>query len=101
MTSPEGEKFAGYWEVTEVDAPNRFAFRDGFATDAEEFAPNPDLPVSENSYVLEATDVGTKATFTMRYATAEGMQTVLDMGLEEGARESIDQIDGFLANNPT
>ena len=28
------------------------------------------------------------------------MQTVLDMGMEEGARSSINQIDGFLAQHP-
>ena len=27
------------------------------------------------------------------------MQKVLDMGMEEGARTSINQVDGFLANN--
>ncbi|MGL4744154.1 MAG: SRPBCC family protein [Dermatophilaceae bacterium] len=99
MTSPEGEKFAGYWEVTEVEAPTRFAFRDGFAS-GEDFSPNPDLPVSENTYSFEATDTGTKATFTSTYASAEAMQQILDMGMEEGAREAINQVDGFLADNP-
>lgn len=100
MTSPEGEKFAGYWEVTEVDAPTRFAFRDGFAH-AEDFTPNSDLPVSENAYGFTATATGTRAVFTSTYASAEGMQQVLDMGMEEGARSAVDQIDGFLAANPT
>ncbi|MGL5865234.1 MAG: SRPBCC family protein [Dermatophilaceae bacterium] len=99
MTSPEGEKFAGYWEVTEVQPPTWFAFRDGFA-DAEDFSPNPDLPVSENTYAFEATDTGTTATFTSVYATAEAMQQMLDMGMEQGVRESINQIDGFLTTNP-
>ena len=31
MTSPEGERYAGWWEVTEVDQPRSFTFRDGFA----------------------------------------------------------------------
>ncbi|MGL5816193.1 MAG: SRPBCC family protein [Phycicoccus sp.] len=99
MTSPEGEKFAGYWEVVEVEAPTRFAFRDGFAN-AEDFSPNPDLPVSENTYAFEATDAGTRATFTSVYSSAEAMQQILDMGMEEGAREAMNQIDGFLAADP-
>ncbi|MGL4178502.1 MAG: SRPBCC family protein [Dermatophilaceae bacterium] len=99
MTSPEGEKFAGYWEVTEVEAPTRFVFRDGFAN-AETFTPNRDLPVSENTYVFEAAGTGTRATYTCTYATTEAMQQVLDMGMEEGAREAMNQIDGFLAANP-
>src|ERR687886_752993 len=48
MTGPEGQKFAGYWQVTAVDAPNSFAFDDGFAD--EDFRPNPALPVSHSVY---------------------------------------------------
>src|SRR3954452_18106586 len=48
MTSPEGEKFAGYWKAPAPDEPRRFWFEDGFA--ALEFNPNPDLPVSSNAY---------------------------------------------------
>ena len=33
MTSPEGEKHYGWWRITEVDEPHRFAFEDGFAVD--------------------------------------------------------------------
>jgi uncharacterized protein YndB with AHSA1/START domain len=97
MTSPEGEKFAGYWDIDEVDEPSRFAFRDGFA-DAD-LNPNPELPVSRNDYVFSTTDAGTLAVFTSTYDSAEALQTVLDMGMEEGATTAINQIDGFLANS--
>ncbi|WP_298751867.1 hypothetical protein [uncultured Serinicoccus sp.] len=46
---------------------------------------------------LEQVDGGTRATFTSVYDSAEGLQQVLDMGVEEGATGSINQIDGFLA----
>ena len=95
MTSPEGEKFAGYWDITGVEAPGRFTFDDGFAT--ADLEPNPDLPVSQNTYVFESTDGGTRAVYTSTYASAEALQQVLDMGMEEGARSAIDQIDAFLA----
>jgi uncharacterized protein YndB with AHSA1/START domain len=97
MTSPEGEKFAGYWDVDEVAEPSAFAFRDGFA-DAD-LEPNPDLPVSHCAYAFSATDRGTRAVYTSSYASAEDLQQVLDMGMEEGARSAIDQIDGFLATS--
>jgi len=96
MTSPEGERFAGYWDVDEVDQPSSFAFRDGFA-DAD-LNPNPDLPVSRNDYSFVATDDGsTRAVFTSTFDSAEDLQKVLDMGIEEGATSAINQIDGFLA----
>ena len=37
--------------------------------------------------------------FTSRYDSAEDLQKVLDMGMEEGARTAINQIDGFLAKH--
>jgi uncharacterized protein YndB with AHSA1/START domain len=95
MTSPEGERFAGYWDVDEVDQPSSFAFRDGFA-DAD-LNPNPDLPVSRNDYTFVATDEGTRAVFTSTFDSAEDLQKVLEMGIEEGATSAINQIDGFLA----
>ncbi len=98
MTSPEGEKFAGYWDITAVEPTSRFVFDDGFAT--EDLTPNPDLPVSRNVYAFTSTGDGTTAVFTSTFETAEALQTVLDMGMEEGARSSINQIDDFLARNP-
>ncbi|WP_137872778.1 SRPBCC domain-containing protein [Rhodococcus sp. Q] len=95
MTGPEGEKYAGYWQITAVDEPTGFAFEDGFAD--EEFNPNPELPVSKNVYSFAATETGTRATYVSTYASAEGLQTVLDMGVVEGATLAINQIDAFLA----
>ncbi|HEU0090434.1 MAG TPA: SRPBCC domain-containing protein [Pseudonocardiaceae bacterium] len=31
MTGPEGDKHAGYWQITAVDEPTSFSFEDGFA----------------------------------------------------------------------
>ncbi len=95
MTSPEGERFYGFWEITSVTEPTGFAFDDGFA-DAD-FAPQPGMPVSGNAVVFEPAGDGTRATWTSRYATAEDMRKVLDMGMEEGAREAMGQIDDLLA----
>lgn len=95
MTGPEGDKHAGYWQVTAVDAPNRFEFDDGFAD--LNFDPNPDLPVSKNVFTFTAHDGGTRSTFVSIYASAEALQRVLDMGVIEGASSAINQIDGLVA----
>ncbi|WP_420880221.1 SRPBCC family protein [Rhodococcus sp. (in: high G+C Gram-positive bacteria)] len=95
MTGPDGEKFAGYWEISTVDEPRSFAFADGFAD--EDFTPNPELPVSQNVYTFTEHDGGTRATYTSTYETAEGLQQVLDMGVIEGATSAINQIDVLLA----
>lgn len=95
MTGPEGEKYAGIWEIKTVDEPSGFTFEDAFAD--EDFNALPEMPVSHNAYSFAAHDGGTRATFVTTYASAEALQQVLDMGMIEGATESINQIDAFLA----
>lgn len=95
MTSPEGEKFAGWWEVKTVDEPREFTFEDGFAD--EEFNPLPDMPVSHNAFTFTPVDGGTRATYLSTYASADALQKVLDMGVVEGASTAINQIDDLLA----
>ncbi|MFY1697848.1 MULTISPECIES: SRPBCC family protein [unclassified Solwaraspora] len=95
MTSPEGEKYAGYWLITAVDEPTRLTFDDGFA--GLDFTPKAELPVSHNTYTFAAHNGGTRATYTARYESTEALQQVLDMGMVEGATSAINQIDDLLA----
>lgn len=95
MTGPDGEKYAGYWDITAVDEPRSFSFLDGFAD--EDLNPNPDMPVSENTYTFTEHGGGTRAVYVSTYASAEGLQQVLDMGVVEGATSAINQIDELLA----
>ncbi|GHJ60607.1 activator of HSP90 ATPase [Nocardioides sp. OK12] len=96
MTSPEGERYYGFWEVRSVDEPSGFSFDDGFALD-EQFTKNPDLPVSTNVFSFAEHDGGTRATYVSTYASAEALQAVLDMGVVEGASAAINQIDELVA----
>lgn len=95
MTGPEGDRHYGYWHVLTIEEPSSFSYEDGFAD--ENFAPNPDLPTS--TCVSTFTEHGgtTQAVYVTSYASRDGLQTVLDMGVEEGSRTAIDQIDGLVA----
>lgn len=95
MTGPDGSRSGGWWRIVSVDEPRSFAIDDGFA-DAE-LNPVDGMPVSHSVFAFEAIDGGTKATFTSTYDTAEALQQVLEMGVEEGATLAINQIDGLLA----
>lgn len=97
MTSPEGEKYYAYWDVTSVDEPKGFTFKDGFALD-ETFARNTELPESSQVYDFTDVDGSTRATFVATYASAEALQQVLDMGVVEGSTLAINQIDELLAS---
>ena len=96
MTSPEGEKFAGYWQITAVDEPTTFSFDDGFAD--QDFNPNPALPVSKNVYTFAERNGGTRATYVSTDESADALQQVLDMGVVEGATSAINQIDELVAS---
>jgi uncharacterized protein YndB with AHSA1/START domain len=96
MTGPEGDKHAGYWDITAVDEPVSFTFVDGFA-DAD-LNPNPDMPVSENTYTFTEHNGGTRAVYVAKFASAEGLQQVLDMGVVEGSTQAINQIDDLIAS---
>lgn len=96
MTGPDGDKHAGYWEITAVDEPRRFEFDDGFAD--MDFNPNPDMPKARNVFTFAEHDGGTRATYVSTYESAEALQTVLDMGVIEGASSAINQIDGLVAS---
>lgn len=97
MIGPEGDKHAGYWDVTAVDEPSSFSFDDGFA-DAD-FNPNPDMPVSKNVYTFtDHNGGGTRAVYVSTYESAEALAQVLDMGVVEGASSAINQIDDLIAS---
>lgn len=94
MTSPDGDKYAGYWKITAVDQPRSFTFEDGFAD--SDLNPNPDMPVSTNVYTFTEHDGGTRAVYLSTYQSAADLQQVLDMGVVEGASSAINQIDGLV-----
>lgn len=95
MTGPEGQKFHGFWVITEVNQPHSFGFDDGFA-DAD-FNPIQAMPSARCVYRLEAIPTGTRATYTSTYASREDLEKVLAMGVEEGATLAINQIDALIA----
>lgn len=94
MTGPEGDRHHGYWNVLATQEPDSFTYEDGFAH--ADFTPNTELPVSRCVTTLSAQDGGTRAVYATSYDSREALQTVLDMGVEEGSRTAIDQIDALV-----
>lgn len=95
MTGPDGEVYPGYWDITEVDKPHRLGYDDGFA-DADG-NPQESAPIGFSRVDLVATAGGTRMVMTATYPTAEDLQKVLDMGMEEGITQAVNQVDGLLA----
>ena len=96
MTGPDGDQPHGYWDVLEVDAPRRLVFRDGFAN--ADGTPNTDLPLSTIRVRIEEIGQGrTRMSIESVFPSAEAMEQVLAMGMEEGLTQAVGQIDAILA----
>ncbi|WP_100480157.1 SRPBCC family protein [Mycobacteroides abscessus] len=91
MTGPDGERYAGWWEIIAIDEPNCLEFIDGFSDD--KLNPVDNMPTSRNVYTFVEKDGRTLATYVSTFETAEALQQVLDMGVIEGASSAINQID--------
>jgi uncharacterized protein YndB with AHSA1/START domain len=95
MTGPEGDKARGWWRVLAVDAPRRLEFEDGFAGD--DGKPNPDMPVMTIRVVLdELSGGGTRMAIETTFPSAEAMEQITTMGMEEGMTQAVGQIDDLL-----
>ena len=95
MTSPEGEKYGGWWEFTEIAEPSTLRFDDGFADG--DLVPLPDMPVTANTYSISSAGEGTRLVAVGAFASTEDLEKVLGMGMIEGATLAINQIDDLLA----
>lgn len=97
MTSPEGEKFHGWWEFTSINAPRRLKFNDGFAD--SDGNPTGELGVSHATVSLEPLGDRTRMTIQSTFESAEQLEQMVQMGMEEGMKQAVGQIDGILAEH--
>lgn len=96
MTGPEGDTHHGYWEWTAVEPGRSFEVRDGFAGD--DGTPNDALPTVRMVFEFEETDAGSRLTTTSHFDSLEQLEQLVAMGMEEGTREAMAQIDAVLAD---
>lgn len=97
MTGPDGTKAPGWWRIEAIDPPTALTFVDGFAD--QDGKPVDSLPMSTARVKLTPRSDGSGTTMTLQttYASREALETVLDMGMEEGLRAAMGQIDPILA----
>ncbi|WP_186629337.1 SRPBCC domain-containing protein [Rhodococcus sp. BP22] len=89
-----GQKVRGRWSITAIDAPRTLSFDDGFA-DAN-WDSIEDMGTAHA--VVGLTDIGgrTRMTTTMTFDTADQMQPMAEMKMDEGLRAAMCQIDEIL-----
>jgi uncharacterized protein YndB with AHSA1/START domain len=98
MSGPAGESPRGWWRIEAIDEPHRIDFANGLA--GEDGEPVPGVEPMAAYVTFEATGTGTRMTAVTRFVDAEQMQTLLDMGMQEGMAQAIGQIDGQLSAAP-
>jgi uncharacterized protein YndB with AHSA1/START domain len=95
MTGPNGETPRGWWRIDAIDRPRSIAFANGLAGEDGEPAPGVEPMGGEVSF--EALPERTRMTVLTRFLDVEQMQTMLEMGMQEGMNEALGQIDDVLS----
>ena len=96
MTGPEGDVSRGYWDFLDVKAPHSFEVRDGFAR--PDGTPNDRMPSMRMTFGFEATPGGSRLITTTYFNSAAELEQLVGMGMEEGMRQAMGQIDDVLAD---
>ncbi|ALQ32125.1 ATPase [Arthrobacter sp. YC-RL1] len=94
MTSPEGEQFHGYWIWNEVVEHKFFEVTDGFAH--SDGSVNEDLPATRTVFSFDSHEEGSKLTITANFDSAEELEQVVVMGMIDGTRSAMSQIEQVL-----
>ena len=95
MTGPKGEQSKGFFEFLSIDEPRSFEVRDGFR-DAEG-KPAAGMPLTTMRFTFEPHDGGTRMVTLTTFPSVEALEKLLAMGMEEGLKAAMGQIDGILA----
>ncbi|MET9778057.1 SRPBCC domain-containing protein [Streptomyces sp. NPDC006367] len=96
MTGPEGDRHRGWWRITSVDAPTSLEFTDGFAD--QDGAPDTGMPTTAVQVRLSEHEGGTRMEMRSVFDSAEQMEQLTAMGMVEGMRQAVGQMDGLLAS---
>jgi uncharacterized protein YndB with AHSA1/START domain len=98
MTGPEGDRYRGWWKVLEAEPPRLLVVEDGFADDTG--APNADMPITLMRMEITDRPGGVTMVIASRFPSLEAMEQLVAMGMEEGLKAAMAQIDGILAGAP-
>lgn len=97
MQSPTGEMSCGKSVFHDIQVPDSYSYTDYF-TD-EEGRINPDLPEMRISMAFEEVEGRTKVSSHTHFQTQDDLKKVMDMGAEQGMRETWDRLDDYLSRS--
>lgn len=95
MVGPEGERHGGVQIYAEIKKEDFFSGKDAFADSEGNI--NEELPVATWKNTFIPTPKGTLVKTFAQYPDPESLQTVLNMGMEQGLSIAQDGLDELLA----
>ncbi|HET7274522.1 MAG TPA: SRPBCC domain-containing protein [Longimicrobiaceae bacterium] len=95
MTGPDGTEAHGWWRFVAVDTGRRIEVEDGFSH--EDGRPNDEMPTMRMVMTFESTSTGSRFTAVTKFPSLESMEQLVEMGMVEGMRSALGQLDGVLA----
>ena len=95
MTGPDGSTSRGWWRFLAIEAGRRIEVEDGFAD--EEGRPNDKMPTMRMVFTFERTAKGSRFKSVTAFPSVEAMQQLVEMGMVDGMRSALGQLDAVLA----
>jgi uncharacterized protein YndB with AHSA1/START domain len=99
MTGPDGTISRGWFRFLTITPQQLIEVEDGFAD--EHGQPNTDLPGMRMTFVFEATATGSRFRSVTYFNSVEEMEKLVEMGMMEGMRSAMSQIDDVLTDLAT
>jgi uncharacterized protein YndB with AHSA1/START domain len=96
MTGPDGTRSHGWWRFIAVEPPRVIEVEDGFAR--EDGGPVPDMPITRITFTFAETESGSRFTSVARFPSVEAMEKLLAIGMVEGLRSALGQLETVLAD---
>ncbi|MBV7408109.1 SRPBCC domain-containing protein [Maritimibacter sp. DP1N21-5] len=95
MIDEDGTHYWGRTDYKTITPTTGYTTTDAF-TD-ETGAPNEEMPISQWSTRFSDEGAGTRVENVIDYGSPEALQTVIDMGMEEGIASTFEKLDETLA----
>ena len=96
MTGPDGTESHGWWRFLRVEPMELLEMEDGFSH--EDGTKNDGLPYMRMIFRFEETPTGSRFTGVTYFPSLEAMEQLVAMGMLEGMRSAMGQLDAMLAD---
>ncbi|MFV8337309.1 SRPBCC family protein [Flavobacterium sp. RSP29] len=97
MVGPENEKHWGRMDYTAITPHLSFEIKDSFCD--EKGTINTSLPIAAGTIVFTTTVSGTLVEFKMFYSNEKEIETMIQMGFEQGITACLEQLETLFQEN--